>query len=443
MNLSRLQWIVVALAALFVLLTVLASFLVQRFGSLGSEGRYVLQAILVLVGVVPFTVFIFRGIIGPMYRQIEAQNRELRLVNAAAGRRNEQMRAIQEAGVTLTSELSLDVVLQAVVDLSRALVGARSGVLEYPGSGDAETRRFVSGLEGSDEAAAHESDRQSLTLPLEYKGTAIARLRLDGKADGTPFGEDEEGLLQMFATQAAIAIENARLYEQVQELAVVRERERIARELHDNFAQTLGYFNTKIQAVRELLASGKANAAMTQAEQLEKAARGLYGDVREAIESLWSSASLREGLEAALTEYLRRFEQRTGIETELTQDGSMAYFRQQSREAVEVFRVIQEALTNVRKHAQASKASVRVSRGDEHVELCVEDDGRGFTPEDSMDGERFGLKVMRERARSIQAELEFDSRPGAGTRVKLRVPTAPSGGRAGGREESHESPRSR
>jgi nitrate/nitrite-specific signal transduction histidine kinase len=443
MSLSRLQWVVVALAALFVLLTVLVGFLAQRFGPLGSDGRHALQAALVLVGVVPFTLFIFRGIIGPMYRQIEAQNRELRLMNAAAGRRNDQMRAIQEAGFTLTSELSLDIVLQAVVDLSRALVGARSGVLEYPGSGEAQTRRFVSGSEGSDDVAADEADRQHLTLPLEYKGTAIARLRLDGKADDTPYGEEEEGLLNMFATQAAIAIENARLYEQVQELAVVRERERIARELHDNFAQTLGYFNTKIQAVRELLAGGKADAAMTQAEQLEKAARGLYGDVREAIESLWSSTSLREGLEAALTEYLQRFEQRTGIETELTQDGSMAYFRNQSREAVEVFRVIQEALTNVRKHAEASKASVRFSRGDAHVELCVEDDGHGFAPEESVDGERFGLKVMRERARSIQAELELDSEPGAGTRVRLRVPTAPSGGRARGRKGSDESPRSR
>jgi signal transduction histidine kinase len=91
---------------------------------------------------------------------------------------------------------------------------------------------------------------------------------------------------------------------------------------------------------------------------------------------------------------------------------------------VEVFRIIQEALTNVRKHAQATKAFVRFHRGDDHVELCVEDDGRGFVPAESLDGDRFGLKVMGERARSIEASLDVDSKPGAGTRVRVRIPTA-------------------
>ena len=447
MDRSRLQWVVVALATLFVFLAVLVSFLPDRFGLLGHRGEHILLGLLVLAGVIPFTIFVFRDIVGPMYRRIEEQNRELRSMNAAARLRNEQMRAIQEAGFALTSELSLDVVLQAVVDLSRALVGAKGGALEFPGRDGMESRRFTSGepeAAGADgtarlENAAEGDGPRTVTVRLEYKGAVIAELRLWDKEDGGAFAEEDKSLLSTFAIQAAIAIENARLYEQVQELAVVQERERIARELHDNFAQTLGYFNTKIQAVRELLAADKTDAAMAQARQLEEAARGLYADVREAIESLWSSAALEQGLEAALVEYLRRFEHRTGIETELTQDGSLALLQRHTREAVEVFRIIQEALTNVRKHAQATKAFVRFHRRDDHVELCVEDDGRGFVPAESPDGDRFGLKVMGERARSIEASLDVDSKPGAGTRVRVRIPTALS--RVEG--SSNESPHSR
>jgi signal transduction histidine kinase len=438
MNLSRLQWVVVALAILFVLLATGVSFVPHRFGLLNHDAEHVLLASLLLAGVVPFTIFVFRRVFSPMYERIDAQNRELRLLNVAARLRNDQMRAIQEAGFALTSELSLDVVLQAVVDLSRALVGARSGALELPGRDGGDGRRFTSGAEPGDEAPVApgenevgRDERRGLTVPLEYKGNVTARLSLGEKESGEAFGEEDVSLLEMFATQAAIAIENARLYEQIQELTVVQERERIARELHDNFAQTLGYFNTKIQAVRELLAAARTDAAMTQAEQLEKAARGLYSDVREAIDSLWSSASLEHGLERALVEYMSRFEHRTGIETELAQDGSLAFLQHGRRESAEVFRIVQEALTNVRKHAGATKAQVRFHRLDDHVELCVEDDGRGFVPGESLDGERFGLKAMRQRAESIQAHIDIDSSPGAGTRVKVLIPIAPAEAKGG------------
>ncbi len=212
-------------------------------------------------------------------------------------------------------------------------------------------------------------------------------------------------------------------------LAAMEERERIAREMHDNFGQVLGYINTKAQAARLMCEEGHTEKAHDQIRQLEEATRQLYGDIRDAILGLRSTGFLDRGLVAALELYTRQFADQTGIETSFEPGPGADGISWRPEVEVQVFRIVQEALTNVRKHARAARARVLVLPDGPFTEIAVEDQGVGFDLCQAMaDGAaRFGLRTMQERAEAIGAQFEVSSKLGAGTRVSLRVPAAPLG----------------
>lgn len=220
---------------------------------------------------------------------------------------------------------------------------------------------------------------------------------------------------------------------QNERLAVMEERERIAREIHDNFGQVLGYINTKAQAARLMFDEGRHDQAHAQIRQLEDATRQLYGDVRDAILGLRSTSFLGQGLVAALELYARQFAEQTGIETSFEAPQGVARISWGPEVEVQIFRIVQEALANVRKHAGTARARVLVLPDGAVTEITVEDQGVGFDPRLAAGNgaARFGLRTMQERAEAIGAEFEVSSSPGAGTRVCLRVPAAPI--RRGGR----------
>jgi len=208
-------------------------------------------------------------------------------------------------------------------------------------------------------------------------------------------------------------------------IAIMEERERIAREMHDSFGQMLGYVNTKAQAARLMCEEGQLERARTQIAQLSDATREMYGDVRDTILGLRSTAFLDEGLVPALDLYTRQFSEQTGIVTAFEACPGADQIAWGPEVEVQVFRVVQEALANIRKHANAARARVGVSSEDGVTEITVEDRGAGFDPDAAAaDRSRFGLRTMRERAQAIGAQFSLSSVRGAGTRVALRLPAA-------------------
>jgi len=205
--------------------------------------------------------------------------------------------------------------------------------------------------------------------------------------------------------------------------AIMEERERIARELHDGLAQLLGYVNTKAMAVRLMLKNHQMEAANEHLLQLEEAARELFIDVREAILGLKAAGGAGAGLAAMLKDYTAQFSRLSGIPIQVSIAPGIESLPLAAETELQLLRIVQEALTNVRKHAAARQAwvSLRTSNGD--LELTVGDDGTGFEPERARLNHRphFGLSTMRERAEAIGAEFTLDSKPGAGTRITVRL----------------------
>ncbi len=218
--------------------------------------------------------------------------------------------------------------------------------------------------------------------------------------------------------------ENERLQERVLSVTVLEERERIAREMHDSVGQVLGYVNTKAQAVQALLATGQLDAAQQQLGQLQQAARDVYADLREAILSLRTTTSPGRGLVPVLEEYVGRFAELSGVRAELTADAGAREIVLSPTADLHLLRIIGEALTNVRKHAAARHAWIRLTARDGVLVTTVTDDGVGFDPNQvgSRGWKGFGLETMRERAEAIGASFAVRSTGGAGTEVEIRLP---------------------
>jgi signal transduction histidine kinase len=274
--------------------------------------------------------------------------------------------------------------------------------------------------------ANHPVMRSLLAVPVPCKSPFLGNIYLSEKLDGSLFDTDEEETLERFAVQAAIAIDNAHLHAQAEEIATARERLRIAHEMHDGIAQVLGYVNTKVQAAKQYLRLGKTVEGIEQLEQLAVSARQAYSDVRESIVGLRTLPGSNRMLADVLAEFLQHWKEQSGIETELTIDPAL---RLQASVELQIVRIIQESLTNVRKHARATKAHVDVHRQDGQLVVSIKDDGVGFNPEITARGEfpKFGLTTMRERASSIRGSLEIASIPGQGSTVRFTMPLTATG----------------
>jgi signal transduction histidine kinase len=228
----------------------------------------------------------------------------------------------------------------------------------------------------------------------------------------------------------------AQAQEQQRTLAVLSERERLARELHDDLAQVLAFVNAQGQATRLLLNQGDVQAADEHLARLIEVAQEADADLREAILGL--RVPLPDaGFLPALRAYLRQYEKRFGISTELV---TPAPIRDQAFDPLteaQLLRIIQEALTNARKHAHARAVKVTISAHDGLARLVIMDDGSGFRPADEAANgcDHVGLRVMRERAEEVGGSLEVRSTVGRGTEVIVTAPARLS--RAGGPEGGH------
>ncbi len=237
--------------------------------------------------------------------------------------------------------------------------------------------------------------------------------------------EDEIGLLGKTLEEMRMRLRAAQA--EVRSLSALTERERIARELHDGLAQALGIIYAQARAAEEDGASPDAGSAAATLHEIASISAQAYEEVRQSIFGLRTMVARRLGLVPALTEYLHEFSEHTDLRVELIVPD--AFPRLALEVEAQLIRIVQEALTNVWRHAQASHAWVRFAVEGDRMHVMIEDDGIGFdgTVAVSADVTRFGLEAMRERAESIGGRLQVDSAQGRGTRVSLMLPLAGRG----------------
>ena len=450
-NLSRLLLLTILFPSVYVVAVILASYLPHRTGLLTHEGEHLALALAIVAGIIPFSFFVHR-IFQRIQHHIVKQNEEL-------GRRAWEMEVLLKVGRAVEESLDMNQVLPA--SLKEVLKATSAEYAEVWVLAPREGALFLRYQEGKAQEAFRELTRFRLgegypglvaqsgrsilvhnlpqdprflrgrvkaegfhsfyALPLRHTGGMVGVLAVAARDPKALTRESELHLLELMAEHIAAAMENARLHEEVRTLAVLGERERLAREMHDGLAQVLGYVNTKAQAVKELLRTGQVEAALGQMEQLEEAAQETYEDVREAILALGVDGWKRPLLET-LKAYVDRSVELSGVPTELVVEGKPTPFNPSIE--VQLLRIVQEALSNVRKHAQATRSRVVLTFGPDRTRLMVEDNGRGFDPNHPTQGPwpHLGLQSMRERASAIGAQFTLETAQGKGTRVILDLP---------------------
>jgi signal transduction histidine kinase len=444
-TLRRLKWLTILAAVGFVIaVDLIRQKLTPYLHTL--SGRVVLDGVL-------FTGALF--VFGVVFTLIERMQARLE-------RQNRELLALHNATQDVHADLALEKVLQRVVDQACSLLDADYGAISVISDQNRIESFVTSGI--SDELRTrigpppvghgllgvvlnegqhlripdlmtdsrshgfpphHPPMHSLLAVPVVCKGPFKGNLYLAEKQDAATFSQEDEETLIRFATTAAIAIDNAYLHQRLNTLAVAEERLRIAHEMHDGLAQVLAYVNTKAQAVKEYLRTDRREEAEKHLDQLAAAAREVYGDVRESIIGLRNAAIPGRSLGDALHDFARSWETQHGIPVKVSVD---RHIQLNANAELQLQRIVQEALTNVRKHARARQVEVTLEQRDTRIVAIVQDDGLGFKPDELGRAElpRFGLSTMRERGQSIGGTVQLDSSPGQGTRLTVEIPAPPS-----------------
>jgi PAS domain S-box-containing protein len=272
------------------------------------------------------------------------------------------------------------------------------------------------------QAMEEEGVRLGVSVPLLVKERLVGALVLAAR-DMRTFVPEELSLLAAIGQQIGIAVENARLYEQAEQAAVITERNRLARELHDSVTQALYSVTLYAEAAAILLADGKNLEAADHLRELRDTAQEALREMRLLIFELRPLALEKTGLVAALQTRLEAVEGRGGMQTELQVEGAPNAERLPFAVQEELYHIAQEALNNVLKHARAQRVRVHLQFFDTVTCLEVWDDGVGFESERARERGGLGLRGMEERAQRIGGKLHIESAPGKGTRVSIKVPT--------------------
>lgn len=417
-QLRTLRVLAILLPTLFIVCIEAILLLVEADELFTEVGEHVFVTALLSLCAIPFSVWIFRSFAS---------------LRDELARRAARLERLHGASLGVTGEPSAPQVYGAIVRGARDVVDAdRAVLLVAPSDGPDillsdpavpepdEADRALLGLAGTP-ARSGGADRTFLTTSTRGRAPHTLLVR---RSSGAPFVPEEGLVLDMFGVAAAAGLENAQRIEEAQRLATVEERERIARDLHDDLGQLLGYLTTKIQAARELVATDRSNAAAEELADLENVTRSLSAQVREAILGLRTSVGPDRPLGQALEEYTAEFGIQAGLRTSfvgpVTAGGALP-----SPARYQVMRIAQEAMSNARRHSEATTVAVALDEHDGEFRLSVRDDGAGFDPEVAARSGRFGLTTMAERARAVGGNLVVHSALGEGTTVALTVPVRP------------------
>lgn len=413
------------------------------------RGWYLSLLAVALLGMLAFARAVSRAV-NDMYSRLRHQNQELL--------------ALHEASLAVASDLRLNGVLQRVVNEAAILIGARYGAISYAQSlphvdifvtygiseelkqkiGAPPVGRGVLGIPISSGTSLrieeisedphsvgfppnHPPMHRLLAVPISTPNGIVGNLYLSDRLDGEPFSQTDEDSLRRFAALAGIAIDNAVLHNQVEVLAITGERDRIAREMHDSLSQVLAYVNTKSQAALTWLKRGDVAAATEQIDQLAAAAREAYVDVREGIFALRTSTNLDQNRSVidVLGDYLTQWTEQHKVPVRYEHEPIDDLGQISPLAEVHLLRLVQEALSNIRKHAHASTVSIEIGRHGVEWVIVIADDGIGFDPTALIPGAfpRFGLSTMRERAEASGGSFDLVSTPEAGTTITVTLPT--------------------
>lgn len=252
-----------------------------------------------------------------------------------------------------------------------------------------------------------------LAVPLIVKDDVYGSLILY-YSEPRNFLEEAIELAVMFADQAALAIENARLRTQVEQAAIVAERNRLARDLHDSVTQTL-FSASLIAEVLPKLWHRRHSEGERRLEELRQLTRGALAEMRTLLLELRPSRLIDVGLSELLRQLTEAVTGRARIPIDLQLDGDYSLLPEVQ---IALYRTAQEALNNVAKHAQANRVEVKCICRPDYVKLSIQDDGRGFVRE-NVRANSLGLSIMQERAEAIDGLLEIDTEVGQGTKVSL------------------------
>ncbi|MFN2129754.1 MAG: histidine kinase [Anaerolineae bacterium] len=256
-----------------------------------------------------------------------------------------------------------------------------------------------------------------VSTPLMVKERTVGAIDLGAEAvrDVEP---EELALLTAIGHQIGVAVENARLYEQAQQLAVIEERNRLARDLHDSVMQALYGVTLYAEAAARQLEAGQSTLACDHLKEIRDTTEEALREMRLLIFELRPSVLRRDGLARALRARLESVEERVGIRTRL----DLACQDRLSVDTEEgLYWIALEALNNALKHANADQVDVRLSLVDGLVVLEIADDGAGFDPAQEQEGGGFGLRGMEERVMRLGGKFVVESHPGDGTRIKVEV----------------------
>lgn len=491
MDIKKLRALTIVAPIAFVLgLELVSLFLLRPLFGGNSTLRLFVIFLILIAGIVPFSFWVFAI--------IERQQGDLRSLNELLEVRVRELNAANTAIVSISSALDLSQVLQAIVDTARDLLQSRYAALGVANDEGHILQLITSGITAEQRAAIgplprghgvlgelirqgrpwripvigadprsqgfpphHPSMTSLLGVPILYHGKPVGDLYLTDKIGATEFSDEDQDLLMLLANHAAVAIENARLYQEVRESrdrlqawsselegkvaertreierysrelttrvlqAQEEERKRLARELHDDTAQSLSTLLINLDLLEPVIPTD-GDRLRSGLNRIRDLTTRTLDNVRALSHDLRPTILDDFGLVAALRWYTDEYRHTFGVPVEvrieqpperLTPDVELA-----------LFRIAQEALTNSGKYAEASWTCLSLAFPDTTAELIVEDDGKGFDVAEIGGPTRhggLGLYGMRERAELLGATLNIVTAPGKGTHVMVSVPLAHS-----------------
>lgn len=370
--------------------------------------------------------------------------------------RRRQLEALDLAVRGIAGVLSAEIVLQLIVDRVRDLVDAEYAALGIVGSFGKIEQFVTSGLTDEQRARIgalprglgllgliiredrsfliediatdprrygfpedHPHMHSFLGVPVRSKGQSIGNLYLTNKRGGAPFTEADLRLVEMFALHAGIAMENARLHEEISRLAIVEERERISQDLHDSIIQSLYAISLSLEDLPEIVSEDPAEGAA----RTEYAIDGIHAtirDIRNFIMGLQPELLIDADLSTGIETLAAEFRANTLIDLELHIDPDLPELPRDH--AGHILAITRETLSNIARHSNATRAAIELFANDGTATLIVGDNGRGFDVDAARSSRQRGLGNLRARAEQVGGKLILTSEEGTGTRVTAELP---------------------
>ncbi len=389
---------------------------------------------------------------------------------AAVGRRADAYRggvadapaalaAVTDAVVGIAGDLSLDTVLERLVHAARELVGARYAALGTPDDEGGFSRFITAGMTDDEIESmgplprthgllgamlsdpepyrthdittdprfrgwwpsTHPMMRSFLGVPIVFKGDVIGAFYVTDKVQGPTFTASDEEMVGLLAAHAAVLMEHARFFQESRELSVMDERNRLARDLHDAMTQTLFSLRLNLEAAAATLDADPADAAR-HLQAASALVESTFAELRTLVFELRPPALDADGLAETLRKHLEVVGRAHGLAVRVSTRGDR---RPDPEVEAAIYRIVQEAVTNIVRHAKATTVDLELDVGERVATVRVRDDGIGFDPAArAMSTRRLGLTSMRERGQAAGGTCTIRSSPGAGTIVLVEVPIA-------------------